>query len=62
MDILHEKLVSLENVAWKTSHPNKEKLSMTMGRFHAYKSRPSFVAALVLKLVSTMDEESILDK
>ena len=62
VDILHEKLVSLENVARRTGHPNKEKLAMTLGRFHAHKSRPSFVAALVLKLVSTKDEESILDK
>lgn len=61
-DLLHEKLVTLENFARRTNHANKEKLNMILGRFHAHKSRPSFVAALVLKLVSSKDEETILEK
>ena len=35
---------------------------MIFRRFHAHKSNPSFVAALVLKLVSSKDEEAILEK
>ena len=35
---------------------------MILSRFHAHKATPSFVAHLVLKLVSNKDEESILEK
>ena len=62
VDVLHEKLVTLENVARRTNNPSKEKMTMILSRFHAYKATPSFVAHLVLKLVSNKDEESILEK
>ena len=62
VDVLHEKLVTLENVARRTNNPSKEKMTMILSRFHAHKATPSFVAHLVLKLVSNKDEESILEK
>lgn len=61
-DLLHEKLVTLENLTRKTNHVDQEKTSMTLRRFHAHKSNLSFVAVLVLKLVSSKDEEAILEK
>ena len=45
-----------------SSHVDQEKISMILRRFHAHKSNPSFVAALVLKFVSSEDEEAILEK
>ena len=62
VDLLHEKLVTLENLSRKTNQADKEKMSMILRRFHAYKSKPSFVAALILKLVASKEEEVILDK
>lgn len=53
----------LEGVARKTNHEHKDKLSMILRRFHVHKRQhPSFVASLVLKLISSKEEESILDK
>lgn len=62
VDLIHEKLVTLETIARKSSHVDQEKISMILRHFHAHKSNPSFVAALVLKLVSSKDEEAILEK
>lgn len=56
VDLIHEKLVTLETMARKSSHGDQDKISMILRRFHAHKSNPSFVAALVLKLVSSKDE------
>lgn len=62
VDVLHEKLVTLENVARRTNNPSKEKMTMVLSRFHAHKATPSFVAHLILKLVSNKEEETILEK
>ena len=62
VDLLHEKLVTLENLSRKTNQADKEKMSMILRRFHAHKSKPSFVAALILKLVASKEEEVILEK
>ena len=63
VDLLHEKLVTLENVAKKVNHQNKEKLNMVLNSFHANKpEKSSFVAHLVLKLISSKDEETMLEK
>ena len=62
MDWLHEKLVTLEILSRKTNQADKEKMSMILMRFHAHKSKPSFVAALILKLVASKEEEVILEK
>ena len=62
VDLIHEKLVTLETIARKSSHGDQDKISMILRRFHAHKSNPSFMAALVLKLVSSKDEEAILEK
>ena len=62
VDLLHEKLMILENVAKKVNHQNKEKLNMVLNRFHANKAeKSSFVAHLVLKLISSKDEETMLE-
>ena len=55
VDVLHEKLVTLENIARRTNNPNKENMTMILSRFHVHMSTPSFVAHLILKLVSTKD-------
>ena len=62
VDLLHEKLVTLENMATKTNQADKERFSMILKRFHKHKSKPSFVAALILKLVATKEEEVVLEK
>ena len=62
VDLLHEKLGTLENLSRKTNQADKEKMSMILRRFHAHKSKPSFVAALILKLVASKEAEVILDK
>ena len=62
MDLLHEKLVTLENLSRKTNQADKKKKSMILRPFHAHKSKPSFLAALILKIVASKEEEVILDK
>jgi len=62
VDVLFEKLILLDSVARKTGNQQKEKIAMLLSRFHVHRSRPSFVATLVLKLMSTKDEEAVLDK
>ncbi|MES9884566.1 MAG: zinc finger CCHC domain-containing protein [Sedimenticola sp.] len=62
IDILHSKLILLESLARNANHPDKEKLSMLLSRFHVHKGKPSFVAAFVLKNLSTKEEELILDR
>ena len=52
----------METVARKTDNDNKDKISLIMSRFHLHKAKPSFVAALVLKLVCTKGEQTILEK
>lgn len=61
MEVLHERLIILENVARKANHDSKDKYTMILSRFHVNKSKPSFVAALVLKLLSSKEECLILD-
>ena len=58
MDLLHEKLVTLENMSRKTNQADKETMSMILRRFHAHKSKPSVVAALILKLVASKERKS----
>ena len=58
VDLLHEKLGTLENLSRKTNQADKEKMSMILRRFHAHKSKPSFVAALKLKLVASKKRKS----
>ena len=60
VDILHKKLVTLENVVRRTNNAGKEKMTVILSRFHAHKFTPSKVSHLILKLVSNKDEESIL--
>ena len=62
VELLHEKLTRLETVARKTNNDNKDKISLILSRFHLHKAKPSFAAALVLKLVCTKEEETILEK
>ena len=62
VDLLHENLVTLEILSRKTNQADKEKMSMILRRFHAHESKPSFVAALILKLVASKEEEVILEK
>ena len=62
IDILHEKLVVLENLATKRNHELKDKITLILSRFHIHKNRPAFAAALVLKLVCSKEEEVVLDK
>ena len=62
IDILHEKLILLDNTARKQNHEFKDKASLILNRFHVYKSQPKFAAALTLKLICTKEEETVLDK
>lgn len=62
IDVLNQKLVLLESMAAKLNHGSKKEMTMILSRFHANKSNPGFAAHLILKLLSTKEEESILDK
>ena len=62
IDIIHEKLFVLENLARKRNHEHKDKITLLLNRFHIHKNRPAFAAALVLKLVCSKEEEAVLDK
>ncbi|XP_071148243.1 uncharacterized protein [Mytilus edulis] len=62
IDVLHERLILLDNLARKQNHDLKDKINLILSRFHIHKSRPNFAAALVLKLVCNKEEEAILDK
>ena len=62
IDILNQKLVLLESMAVKLNHTSKTETTMILSRFHANKANPGFAAQLILKLLSTKEEESILDK
>lgn len=63
VDNLHEKLIHLESVARKINHESKEKITLVLKRFHIHKRQhPSFVGHLVLKLISSKEEESVLEK
>jgi len=62
IDILHEKLIVLENLVRKRNHELKDKITLILSRFHIHKNRPTFAAALVLKLVCSKEEEAVLDK
>ncbi|WAR10438.1 hypothetical protein MAR_035514 [Mya arenaria] len=56
------KLILLVNMARKVNDPQKEQISMLISRFQAHKDQSAFGAALVLKLLSSKDEEFVLDK
>ena len=60
VDTIHEKLLLLDNVARKTDHAMKEKINMAVARFLYHKAYPSFAANLVVKLLSTKAEGSVL--
>lgn len=62
VDILHQKLILLESLAAKVEISKKSEISMILARFQANKPTPRFAAALVLKLLSSKEEEAILDK
>ena len=62
MDALYEKLLLLDNMARKTNNNCKERTAMIVTRFNAHKSKPSFVAALVLNLLCSKEEEAVLEK
>ena len=62
VDALFQRLVLLEGVARKIDHKDKAKYTMMLSRFHVHKEKPSFVAALVLKVLCTKEEEIILEK
>lgn len=62
IDMLHEKLITLERLSKSTNKESQEKISLILTRFHRYKSKPAFAAALVLKLICSKEEEIILDK
>lgn len=62
LDVLHQKLVLLESTASKINHKSKSEIAMVLACFQANKTVPAFAAKLVLKLLSTKEEEAILDK
>lgn len=62
IDLLHEKLIVLERLSRKNDKICQEKISLILSRFHTHKSKPSFAAALVLKLICSKEEEIILVK
>ncbi|CAC5394780.1 unnamed protein product [Mytilus coruscus] len=62
IDVLHERLILLYNLARKQNHDLKDKINLILSKFHIHKNRPNFAAALVLKLVCNKEEEAVLDK
>ncbi len=62
VDILHQKLILLESLAGKMELEKKSEITMILSRFQANKASPMFAASLVLKLLSSKEEEAILDK
>ena len=62
MEILHGKLLQLENVARMGDHKDKGRFTTVLTRFVARKGKPSFAAALMLNLLSTKKEATIYEK
>ena len=62
MEVLHGKLLHLENVARKGDHKDKDKFTIVLSRFVAHKGKPSFAASLMLTLLSTKEEATIYEK
>ena len=62
MDILSQKLLLLESMAVKLNHGSKTETTKILSLFHANTSNPGFAVQLILKLLSSKEEESILDK
>lgn len=62
IDVLNQKLVLLDSIASKIGHESKKEITMILSRFHANKANPIFAASLILKLLSSKEEETILDK
>lgn len=62
MDELYAKLILLDNMARKVNDPHKEQISMLISRFQAHRTDSRFASALVVKLLSSKEEEIVLDK
>ncbi len=62
VDILHQKLIMLESLAGKVERVRRLKCPLILSRFQVNKANPIFAASLVLKLLSSKEEEAILDK
>lgn len=62
VDVLHQKLILLESTAGKIGHKSKNEIAMILARFQANKAYPVFAASFVLQLLSSKEEETILDK
>lgn len=61
VDVLHQKLVRLEDCARRAGHPDREKYAIVLQRFTYFRSMPD-VGQLVLSLLSTKEEAAILEK
>ena len=62
MEVLHGKLLHLENVARKGDHKDKDKFTIMLSRFVVHKGKPSFAASFMLTLLSTKEEATIYEK
>ena len=62
MEVLHGKLLQLENVARKADHKDKDKFTLVLSRFVAHRGKPSFAASLMLTLLRTKEEAAIYEK
>ena len=62
VDVLNQKLVLMESMAAKLNHASKKEMTMILARFHANKACPGLAAQLVLKFLSTKEEEGVLEK
>lgn len=63
LDILHQKLVRLEDAARRANHSQIKKFGMVLQRFSFYKvENPAQVGQLILSLLSTPEETAILEK
>ena len=61
VDVLHHKLVRLEEAARRASHTSKDSFGIVLQRFTYCRGLPS-VGQLILNLLSTMEEAAVLEK
>jgi len=60
-DVLHQRLVRLDEAARRAAHPHRERYALVLRRFSYYRGLPD-MGQLVLSLLSTKEEAAILEK
>lgn len=60
-DVLHQKLVRLDDVARRAGSPDREKYSLVLSRFSYYRTLPN-LGYMVLDALSSKEEAALFDK